>query len=182
MFGLAGCAKNFIYVLIGEQWLPCVGYLQILCFSMALYPLHAINLNMLQVQGRSDLFLKLEIIKKCFGVIPLLLGIFIDIYWMLAGSVVVGWISYFLNAYYSGTYLQYDIWAQLKDISPTMILSLAMGVMVYGLGLIALNPYAMLPIQIAVGAIIVISVCEITKLDEYLQLKKIATDIVLKRK
>lgn len=182
MFGLAGCAKNFIYVLIGEQWLPCVGYLQILCFSMALYPLHAINLNMLQVQGRSDLFLKLEIIKKCFGVIPLLLGIFIDIYWMLAGSVVVGWISYFLNAYYSGTYLQYDIWAQIKDISPTMFLSLAMAVVVYSIGLIPLTPYALLPIQIAVGAIIVISTCEIAKLDEYLQLKKIVSDLVLKRK
>ena len=140
MFGLAGCAKQFIYVLIGEQWLPCVGYLQILCFSMALYPLHSINLNMLQVQGRSDLFLKLEIIKKFIAVGPLLLGIFVDIYWMLIGSVITGWISFYLNAYYSGPYLNYSIWAQIKDITPSILLALGMAIVVYCIGFIPLTP------------------------------------------
>ena len=182
MFGLAGCAKQFIYVLIGEQWLPCVGFLQILCFSRALYPLHAINLNMLQVQGRSDLFLKLEIIKKCIAVIPLLLGIFIDIYWMLLGSVVIGWISYYLNAYYSGPYLNYTIWEQIKDILPSMLLSLGMAIVVFLVGLIPLAPYILLPIQIVIGAIIVFATCEITKLNEYLQIKDIALSLLKKEK
>lgn len=182
MFGLAGCAENFIYVLIGEQWLPCVGYLQILCFSMALYPLHAINLNMLQVQGRSDLFLKLEIIKKCIGVIPLLLGIFISIYWMLIASVVSGWIAYYLNAYYSGPYLKYSVWDQVKDIIPSMGISLIMAVIVYFIGWLPLSPYILLPIQIICGAVFVFFICEITKLEEYLQTKQIALNILPKRK
>lgn len=181
MFGLAGCAKQFIFVLIGEQWIPCVGYLQILCFTMALYPLHAINLNMLQVQGRSDLFLKLEIIKKCIAVIPLLLGIYIDIYWMLIGSVVVGWIAYYLNAYYSGPYLQYSVWAQIKDILPSLLLSLSMALVVYLIGLLPISPYLLLPIQIATGAAIVFGVCEMTKLTEYMQIKDIALSILKKK-
>lgn len=182
MFGLAACAKNLIYVLIGEQWLPCVSYLQILCFSMALYPLHAINLNMLQVQGRSDLFLKLEIIKKCIAAIPLLFGIFIDIYWMLIGSVVGGWFAYYLNAYYSGPYLNYSVGNQIKDIFPSMFLALAMMIVVFLVGLIPISPYALLPIQIIVGAIIVFAICEITKLEEYIQIKNIVFSIIQRGK
>ena len=98
MLGLAAIAELMIVSLIGEQWLPAVPMLQIFCFSMMLYPLHAINLNMLQVQGRSDLFLKLEIIKKIVAVGPLLLGIFVGIYWMLIGSVMTGFFAYYLNA------------------------------------------------------------------------------------
>ena len=182
MFGLAGCAKSFIYVLIGEQWLPCVGYLQILCFSMALYPLHAINLNMLQVQGRSDLFLKLEIIKKCIGVVPLMLGIFVGIYWMLGCSVITGWISYYLNAYYSGPYLKYSVWDQIQDLIPSMSLALGMGALVWLVGLLPLSPYALLPIQIVTGAIIVFSTCEWSKLEEYMQIKDIASNIIKRKK
>ena len=182
MFGLAGCAKQFILVLIGEQWLPCVGYLQIICFSMALYPLHAINLNMLQVQGRSDLFLKLEIIKKCVAIIPLLLGIFIDIYWMLIGSVVTGWFSYYLNAYYSGPYLKYSVLEQIRDILPSLLLAFGMAIVVYIIGWLPLSPYIVLPMQIACGAIIVFSICELTKMEEYIQIKNIAFGLIPNRK
>ena len=149
---------------------------------MALYPLHAINLNMLQVQGRSDLFLKLEIIKKCVAVIPLLLGIFIDIYWMLIGSVVTGWFAYYLNAYYSGPYLNYSVWAQIKDILPSMSLALGMGLIVFLIGFIPLSPYALLPIQIIAGAIITFCICEISKLEEYIQIKNIALSIIQRGK
>ena len=182
MLGLAGCAKNFIFVLIGEQWLPCVGYLQIICFSMSLYPLHAINLNMLQVQGRSDLFLKLEIIKKCIGVIPLLLGIFIDIYWMLIGSVISGWIAYYLNAYYSGPFLKYSVRMQIKDLLPSASLALSMAVVVFLIGLLPLSPYILLPIQLLTGAAIVFTVCELTHMEEYMQIKKIAFSMLKRNK
>lgn len=95
MLGMAGCAKSMIQVLVGDQWLPAVPFLQIICFQMMLYPLHSLNLNMLQVEGRSDLFLKLEIIKKIIALVPVLLGIFVGIYWMLIGSVFTGWIAYY---------------------------------------------------------------------------------------
>lgn len=185
MLGMAVCAKSMIYVLIGEQWLPCVPLLQIICTFKMLYPLHAINLNMLQVQGRSDLFLKLEIIKKIIAIGPLLLGIFVDIYLMLAGSLVTGLIAYYLNAYYSGPFLNYSIKEQVKDIIPSFGVALTMAIPVFAMSFIPLNPFLLLPLQILVGAVITISICEVTNLPEYIEIKGIAMPFInkiLKRK
>lgn len=185
MLGLAACSEHMIYVLIGEQWLACVPMLQIICTYGMLYPLHALNLNMLQVQGRSDLFLKLEIIKKIIGIGPLLLGIFVNIYWMLGGSFVTSLISYYLNAYYSGPFLNYTIKEQVKDIFPSFCVAVAMAVPVFAMSFIPLNPFILLPLQIVAGAVITISICEVTKLPEYIELKGIATPVinkVIKRK
>lgn len=120
---VAAVAKPMIIVLIGPKWLEASNYLQIVCFSAMLYPLHSINLNILQVFGRSDLFLKLEIYKKTIAIIPIVLGITMGIYWMLIGSVVVSFISYYINAYYSGPLLHYSISSQIKDIIPSFLIS-----------------------------------------------------------
>lgn len=181
MLGMAACAESMIYVLIGEQWLECVPMLQIICTYGMLYPLHALNLNMLQVQGRSDLFLKLEIIKKVIAVGPLLLGVFVDIYWMLSGTFFTGIISYYLNAYYSGPYLNYSIKEQVKDILPSLGVALAMAVPVYAMSFIPLNPFILLPLQIVVGAVITLVICEATKLPEYMELKGIVNSLIKKR-
>ncbi len=185
MLGLAAVAKPMVLALIGEQWLSCVPFLQIICLQMMLYPLHSLNLNMLQVQGRSDLFLRLEIIKKIIAVGPLLLGIFVDIYWMLGGSVLTGFISYYLNAYYSGPFLNYSIKEQVKDILPCFGVAVAMAVPVLAMSFIPMNPFILLPLQIVVGAVITITICEITKLPEYIEVKGVAMPIinkVIKRK
>lgn len=185
MLGMAACAESMIQVLIGKQWLGCVPMLQIICTYGMLYPLHAINLNMLQVQGRSDLFLKLEIIKKIIGIGPLLLGIFVDIYLMLVGSLVTSLISYYLNAHYSGPFLNYSIREQVKDILPSFGVALAMSIPVYAMSFIQMNAFVMLPLQILAGATITIIICEATQLPEYLELKGIVTPIinkVIKRK
>lgn len=185
MLGMASCAKSMIYVLIGEQWLECVPMLQIICTYGMLYPLHALNLNMLQVQGRSDLFLKLEIIKKIIGIGPLLLGIFVNIYLMLAGTLLASLISYYLNAYYSGPFLKYSIKEQVKDILPCFGVAISMAVPVFAMSFIPMNPFILLPLQIIVGAVITICICEVTKLPEYLELKGIAMPLinkVIKRK
>ena len=185
MLGLAAVAKPLVLTLIGGQWLPCVPFLQIICLQMMLYPLHSLNLNMLQVQGRSDLFLKLEIIKKIIAIGPLLLGIFVNIYWMLGGSVVTGFIAYYLNAYYSGPFLNYSIKEQVKDILPSFWVAITMAIPVFAMSLIPLNPFILLLLQIMAGVVITISICEITKLPEYLEIKGIAMPIinkVIKRK
>lgn len=174
MLGLAAVAKPMIITLVGKQWLPCVPFLQIICLQMMLYPLHAINLNMLQVQGRSDLFLKLEIIKKVIAIGPLLLGIFVDIYWMLWGSVVTGIFAYYLNSYYSGKYLDYSMTDQIKDILPSFCIAAVMAVIVYCISLIPLSPLILLPMQIVIGALVVVVLCEIIKPEEYQELKGIA--------
>lgn len=180
MLGLAAVSKPMIQVLVGEQWLIAAGFLPIICLQMMLYPLHSINLNMLQVQGRSDLFLKLEIIKKCVAVIPLLLGIFINIYWMLWGSVVTGIFAYFLNSYYSGPFLNYSIKEQVKDILPSFGVALTMAIPVFAMSFIPLNPFILLPLQIVVGAVITIGICEATKFPEYMELKGIVNPLIKK--
>lgn len=172
--GLAACAEALIYVLIGEQWMPCVPYLQILCFSLMLYPLHALNINILQVVGRSDLVLTLRLIKLALAVVPLLLGIFFNIYYMLWGSVVIGFISYFVNVYASYTFISYTIKEQILDILPSFLISAAMALVVYVISFISMSYHIELFIQIVVGAVMTIFLCEFSKNDEYSELKNIA--------
>jgi len=171
MIGLAAVAKPLVLVLIGEQWLPCVPFLQLICFEMMLYPLHALNLNMLEVQGRSDLFLKLEIIKKFVAVVPLLLGIFINIYWMLGCGIFAGFFAYYLNAYYSGTMIGYSFKEQIKDVLPSFSIAFGMGLLVFPLSLLNVSPFIILPIQIILGILLVMVFCKITKLAEYEETK-----------
>ena len=182
MLGLIAVSKPMIQVLVGNQWLIAAGFLPIISLQMMLYPLHAINLNMLQVQGRSDLFLKLEIIKKCVAVIPLLMGIFIDIYWMLWGSVLTGFFAYYLNSYYSGKFLDYSMWAQIKDILPSLGIASFMAVITYTISFLPLSPFILLPLQILFGATIVILLCEWLKLSEYKELRTIAVSALQKIK
>lgn len=180
MLGLAAIAEPMIVSLIGDQWLPAVPFLQILCFSMMLYPLHAINLNMLQVQGRSDLFLRLEIIKKIIAVVPLLLGIFVNIYLMLFGSVITGFIAYYLNAFYSGKFLNYSILEQVRDIIPSFIIAMIMAVSVWGISFINLPSVALLAIQLSAGVVMIVLLCELVRLDSYLEIKHIALTFINK--
>lgn len=181
VLGLGAVARPMVLVLIGEQWLPCVPILQIICFSYMMYPLHALNLNMLQVQGRSDLFLKLEIYKKIIAVGPILLGIFIDIYWMLVGSVFTGFFAYYLNAYYSGPYLKYGVWQQVKDILPSFGVAITMALVVWGIGCLPWSPFLLLPLQVLAGAAITVFLCHLLKLEEYIELKNIVFSYIKKR-
>lgn len=176
LIGMAACAKPLIFVLIGEQWLPCVPMMQIISFSLMIYPLHQININMLTVQGRSDIQLILQIIKCILAIGPILLGIYVGIYWMLIGSVVTGWIALILNSYYSGRKFKYTWWMQLKDIAPSLLISFAMAIPVYLLTYLPLSFFIILPIQVIVGALLIIAFCEWSKREEYLQLKSIVLD------
>lgn len=173
MFGMAAVAKSMVLVLIGEKWIGCVGFLQIICIYGALYPIHAINLNMLQVQGRTDLFLKLEIIKKIIAIGPILLGIFVDIYLMVAGSLITSCIAYYLNAYYSGPYLNYGMKEQIKDILPSIGIASVMAIPTGAMQFLPINPFILLPLQILVGSTIVLLICEKTRIDEYIEIKEI---------
>lgn len=180
LIGMAACAKPLIYVLIGEQWLPCVPMMQIMSLSLMLYPLHQVNINMLIVQGRSDIQLILQIIKCIMAVGPIILGIYVGIYWMLIGSVVTSWLALFLNSYYSGKKFNYKWWMQLKDSMPSIITALIMAIPVYLLSYLPISYYIILPIQIIVGFVITIALCEWRKQDEYLQLKTIVKDYLSK--
>jgi len=123
IMGMAAVAEPMVITLIGEQWRPCIIYLQLLCFVGMMYPLHALNLNMLKVQGRSDLFLKLEIIKKILAVPVVIIGVMFGIKAMIMGMMVLTQIAYFLNSYWSGRFIEYSMKNQVKDILPSFILA-----------------------------------------------------------
>lgn len=178
MISMGAVAEPLIYCLIGPQWHQAATFLPLICISMSLYPLHAINLNMLKVQGRSDIFLILEIVKKVIAIGPLCLGIFVGIYWMLVGSIVTGIMAFFLNSYYTGRVLNYSSWMQLKDVAPSYGVAFVVALSVYFLKYLPLSYWIVLPLQIVVGAGVFFAICETRKLPEYLEVKGIAKEYI----
>lgn len=174
---LGAISEPLIYCLIGEKWHLAATFLPFICISTSLYPLHAINLNMLQVQGRSDIFLYLEIAKKIIGIIPLCLGIFVSIYWMLISSILTGVIAFFLNSYYTGRELNYSSWMQLRDIFPSYSVAIAMSVSIYFLKYLPFNTWTILTLQLCTGIIIFFIVCNVWNLEEYNEIKIMVKNI-----
>lgn len=127
MIGLASVAEPFIRVVLTDKWEGAIYLLQIVCFSMMWYPIHAINLNILQVKGRSDYFLKLEIIKKIQGVCILCITVPISIVAMCYGSIASSLLSLVWNTYYTKRLIGYGFFSQIKDLLPIIIHSLLMG-------------------------------------------------------
>ena len=178
MLLLGAISEPLIYCLIGPQWGDAASYLPLICVSMVLYPLHSINLNMLQILGRSDILLILEVIKKIIGIIPLLLGIFIGIYSMLWGVVVTGVISFFFISYFTGKKLNYSSWMQLKDISGSFAISVIISIIIYYLKYLPLSYWIILPLQLTLGAILLILICEKLKMNEYMEIKAMIKSIM----
>jgi len=127
---LAVLGEPLFRFLFTEKWLPAVPYFQILCFSGLLYPIHAYNLNILKVKGRSDLFLKLEVIKKIVIVLITLIAYQFGIYGLLYSTVFLNIIGFFINTHYTGRFLNYTTWEQTKDITPTIFLASCCGFIV----------------------------------------------------
>jgi len=179
MIGLAAVAEPMVVTLIGEQWLVSAEYLQLLCFGGMFYPLHALNLNMLQVEGRTDLFLRLEIIKKALAVPVIIIGINFGIKVMIMAMIGNGLIALYLNSYWSGRFIGYSMLEQIKDIYPSFLLASAMGITVWFIGtLLDLAPLVTLVIQILTGAVLTISLSELIRLDSYLYMKQTFLDKV----
>ena len=182
MFFLGAISEPLLYCLIGPQWHDAATYLPIICISGSLYPLHAINLNMLKVQGRSDLFLGLEIIKKTISLVPLFIGAFVGIFPMLYTSIVTGVIAYFLNSYFSGKLLGYSSWKQIKDIAPSYGIATIIALSVYFFKYLPLSNWIILPLQIVFGAVVFFTVCFLFKSREYSELKTIIFDYLKKKR
>jgi capsular polysaccharide repeat unit transporter len=131
MVMLAAVAAPLIRVMITSKWDGCVGFLQILSLAMMWYPIHAINLNLLQVKGRSDLFLRLEIYKKILGVLILICTIPLGVTAMCWGLVIGSVFSLVMNTYYTGKLIKVGFFIQMKDLLPTLVNSVIMGGIAY---------------------------------------------------
>ncbi len=154
MSGLAAVASPMVSVLLTDKWLPCVPYLQAYCFSLMFLPVHTCNLQAINAMGRSDIYLRLEIIKKIYGLL-LLVGavVLFDTPIAIALSgVLSAVISTFVNAQPNKKLIGYSYLEQVKDMLPSMLLSLAMFGVVQLVGLIEMNHIVKLLLQIVVGA------------------------------
>jgi O-antigen/teichoic acid export membrane protein len=165
MVGLAVVAEPLVILLLTEKWLPSVPFLQIFCASFALWPIHTANLQAINAMGRSDIFLKLEIIKKVLGLAILAVSLPFGVYYLALSQVVVSIISSFINAYPNKKLLNYGYGEQVKDILPSLGLSLFMGVVVYLILFLELSPLITMGIQILLGIIIYIGLAYLFKLE-----------------
>lgn len=180
MFALGAMAEPMIFSLIGSQWHQAATFLPFICITMSLYPLHAINLNMLQVQGRSDLFLYLEIVKKINSLIPIFIGVFVGVYWMLCASIFTGFIAFLLNSWFTGKFLNYSSWQQLKDVLPSYLIAFFIGFIVYLLKFLPLSFNLIFPLQILATIIVGWIVNQIINLEEYCEIKNIVQTVIKK--
>jgi len=185
MIGLAVVASPLIRLIFGQKWINAISFFQILCFAGMLFPLHAINLDILQVKGRSDLLLRLEIIKKVIGLmlIAIVLCLQLGINGLLWSAVLSSYISYFINSYYSAELLSYSTIEQIKDIIPELIASVLMAIVVYFSGAILPNNNLVKLIgQFIIGVVVYICVCKIGKIEELKTVSDLLSSILNKVK
>ena len=164
MVGLASLANPLVDLFLTEKWNGTVALLQILCFDWMFDHLSGINLNLLYVKGRSDLALRLEIIKKIIGITILLASIPLGIIGMCLGRVLYSLIATYANTYYTNSLIGLSFRTQLKDIIPYLILSLAMGGVVYATTYLGLSNIIQLIIGITIGILFYISISYIFKI------------------
>lgn len=167
MIGLAVIAELTVKILLTDKWLPSVPFMQIFCISYALWPIHTANLQAINALGRSDIFLKLEIIKKTIGFIILGISIPLGIRAMAWGALLSDIISIFVNAYPNSKLLNYSYVEQLKDIIPTLIISLAMGAIVYSLSFLDVGVWQQLILQIFTGIVVYFGLAKVFKIESY---------------
>lgn len=165
MAGLAAVAEPLIILLLTEKWLIAVPFLQIFCAVYALWPIHTVNLQAINALGRSDIFLRLEIMKKVVGVSVLAVTVPIGIYAMALGMVVTGVISTLINAYPNRLLLGYSFTEQWKDLMPALILSLVMCGVVYSVLFLGLPVWATLVLQIGVGVVVYVGLAWVLGLE-----------------
>lgn len=152
MIGLSVCATPLIELLLTEKWLPAVPFLRIFCITYAFWPIHTANLNAIKALGRSDLFLKLEIIKKIVGVISILVTVNISVFAMALAGVVVAPISSFINAFPNKKLINYSYFEQIKDLMPSILLSVFMGFCIWWIQYLPISSVLILLIQVPMGA------------------------------
>lgn len=165
MMLLSALARPLIITMITTKWEACIILLQIICFSMMWYPIHALNLNILQVKGRSDLFLRLEIIKKFLGLFVMGVSLPFGLIAFCSAGIVSSIISLYINTWYTGKLYDFGFKKQIKDLTPILILALLMFVCVLGITHIVSNMLLQIIIGGGVGFVVYVGGAYLLKLD-----------------
>ena len=167
MMGLAFTAEFVIRLLLTEKWMPCVPFLRIFCITYLFYPVHTANLNAIKAMGRSDLFLKLEIVKKVVGLIVLLSTMWFGVMAMAYSLLFTSITSQIINSWPNKKLLDYSYPEQIRDILPGILLAVLMGCCIYPIQWLGLPDVVTLLIQVPLGAVIYIGVSAVLRLDSY---------------
>ena len=175
MIGLAVVAKPLVLVLLTEKWAPSVPYLKLLCLVGLLWPLHVINLNILMALGRSDLFFRLEVLKKILIVISIAVTYRWGIQAMIYGQIGVSILAYYLNSYYSGKLINYPLKEQVLDFAPYLGVAMVMGIAVYSVQWFPFpNNLALLASQILVGISVYAAISGALRMPAFVEVVKIS--------
>ena len=183
MAGIAAVSAPLVSVLLTDKWLPCVPYMQIYCFTLAFYPINSSNLQAINAMGRSDIFLKLEIIKKVIGIVFLTIAVFCfdsPIAIAMTGVFTTG-TSGFINAYPNKKLIGYSYMEQMRDILPSLAISLVMCGAVMLLGRLALPGILLLVIQVAAGVVIYMGISAVLRIEPYEKCLAFVKQLVNKR-
>lgn len=177
MVGLAAISESLILVLIGDKWLPSVVLLQLLCFTGIMYPLNSMNINILNVVGRSDLYLKLQLIVQVLAIPNIFIGIFFGVKALIIGMNVISLIGYIIFNIESNKVLNYSIREQIIDILPSFVLASIMGGIVLIIGYVSdLSNILTFSIQLISAMFVVFILGELFKLKEYIFIKDTITN------
>lgn len=172
VFGVWAVAGPFILTVFGDQWLPAVGYLRIMCFSGLFLPLMMCSANVINADGRSDITLVLEILKTVMGLIPVVFGIIFSVEALLWSMVGVSFILFVVHAAYVSKVIHYSVGRQLADILPTLCVSIVMALIVNAMNILAIPQWLLLLLQICAGGTIVVLAYEfVYKSTEYRDIK-----------
>lgn len=182
MLGIAACAEPFVSLVLTDKWLPCVPYMQIFCFSYCLMPIHTTNLQAINALGRSDIFLKLEIIKKIIGLTVLVASVPFGVYPMAISLACAAVVNSFVNAYPNKKLLGYTYIEQVKDMLPNLIGGIIMFIIVSVVSHINLPDILVLLIQVVVGVIIYVAYGILTKSESFKYILNIAKSFLAKKK
>ncbi|MER2125798.1 lipopolysaccharide biosynthesis protein [Solibacillus sp.] len=165
MVGLAVIAEPLVLLLLTEKWLPAVPFIQIFCAGYALWPIHTANLQAINALGRSDIFLKLEIIKKLISVLVLIVSIPFGVYAVAISVVVGGILASFINAFPNLKLLNYSIREQWRDIVPSFLISIVMGAVIYTIQWLQMPAMLTIIAQVFVGIILYIGLAALFRLE-----------------
>ncbi len=168
LFGLFAVADTLVLALLGEKWLICVPFLRIMCISYSFWPVHITNLQAINAMGRSDVFLKLEVLKKAVSLTGLLIGIRYSPVIMVSIKAVCDFLSVFINAWPNRRLLGYSIRSQWCDILPSFLLSVVMCAVVYALQFVLPGgAWLKLAVQIGAGAAVYAGLAWVLHLESF---------------
>ncbi|MCR5575480.1 MAG: lipopolysaccharide biosynthesis protein [Oscillospiraceae bacterium] len=178
MAGLAVCAEPLIRALLTAKWLPCVPYLRVFCIMYALYPLHTANLSAIKALGRSDIFLKLEILKEAVSIGLLFLMLPFGVFAVAVSVLISGFISLIINAWPNRRMLGYPVVQQLYDTVPAVLLSAGMAAVIYPVTLLGLGDLVTLLIMVPAGIAFYVGVSALLKLESFRFLLGVAANFL----